>query len=223
METKFCSEKFKAILDNPKTTERDIHSFLKQYPYVVIKLFNISWNYYICVPEFRFGNDFRADFLILSADSGSWQAAFIELEGAHDEIMLKDKTPSKKLRIAQKQISQWDTFFRNHLSTVRHDLAKILKDKDIPALNKLAYYGGNASAEIENPTTNIFAKYHIVIGRRSKRYSDKDMESCPGFGYGEKIVTYDRLLDAIVEIEQNSFIADHEGYLRSNTSSKMSR
>lgn len=218
-----CSTKFREILDNPKTTERDVHSFLKQYPYLIIKLFNISWNYYICVPEFKFGNDYRADFLVLSADSGSWQAAFIELEGPHDDIMLKDETPSKKLRIAQKQIGQWEIFFRNHLSTVRHDLAKILKDKDIPALNKLARHGGKASAEIENPTTNIFAKYHIVIGRRSKRYSDKNMEPCPGFGYEEKIVTYDRLLDAIIEVESNSFIADHEGYLRCNTSSKMTR
>ena len=126
--------------------------------------------------------------MILSADSGGWRAAFIELEGLNDDIMLKDDTPSDKLRTAQNQIGQWDGFFRNHLNTVRHDLAKILKDKDVPALNQLAQQGGSAYAEIENSTTNIFAKYHIVIGRRGKRYSDKSKEPCPGFGYKETIV-----------------------------------
>jgi hypothetical protein len=134
--------------------------------------------------------------------------------------MLKDDTPSSRLRTAQKQIGQWEDFFRNHLNIVRHDLAKILKDKDVPALNKLGHQGGSAYAEIENPTTNIFAKYHIVIGRRGKRYSDKSKEPCPGFGYEETIVTYDRLIDAILEVERNPFVSDHEGYLRWDGSSE---
>lgn len=208
-------EEFKQLLDCSQTNERDVHAFLKQYQRVIIDVFNISGNYYICVPEFRFGNDFRADFLVLSADSGKWNAAFVELEGPHDAIMLKDETPSSRLRTAQKQISQWEDYFTNHTATVRHDIAKILKGRDdVPAFNKLARQNTSAFIELANPETWIKRNYHIVIGRRSGRYSDNTNEPCPGFGYGEQVVTYDRLLDKVKEIQYHPYISDAKSYLQ---------
>jgi len=205
---------FRRLLDDPKSTERDTHRFLKKYPRIIIDLFNASWNYYICVPEFRFGTDYRADFLVLSADSVVWHAVFIELEAPHDEIYLKNETPSEALRIAQKQIAQWETYFSNHIGTVRREIAKVLKNKDVGAQNKLGRLAVDAHIEIAHPDTSIWDKYHIVIGRRSMRYNEKTGEPVPGSGYGESIVTYDRLLDKLKAIEENPYLTNTEGYLK---------
>jgi len=80
------SAEFKKILDDPAATERDAQRFLKSFPMLMVRLFNVSWNYYLAVPEFSLGTDFRADFLILSADSCCWHTVFVELEGRRTPI-----------------------------------------------------------------------------------------------------------------------------------------
>jgi hypothetical protein len=61
---------FEALLDG-SPSERAVHDFLKRYPYIVRQSLNVqAWNSVHLQPEFSLGGNYRADFLILSQDSG---------------------------------------------------------------------------------------------------------------------------------------------------------
>ncbi|MBN1342839.1 MAG: DUF4263 domain-containing protein [Phycisphaerae bacterium] len=208
------SQRFRELIDDPKATERDVHSFLKAYPMIMIQLFNVSWNYYLAIPEFELGTDFRADFLVLSADSGAWHAVFVELKGPNDRIYLKDGSPSKKLRDAEKQIADWQKFCRARTDEVKHGLAKALKPRCVSAQNLLMGRGGYAHEEIELPGCFFHEQYKIVIGRRSSFADEPSTHAlAPGFGYGPQVSTYDRVLDFLVDHEQNRYIRQREDLL----------
>ncbi len=182
-----------AILDSSKG-ERSVHSFLKKYPEIVRTAFSMAWNANIEVPEFCFGNDWRADFLLLSADSGHWIATFIELEPPNSRLYLNNGTPSKTLRVAQRQINDWKEWIRLHESYLREQFSKILTKAGIGAQT-----GGvheKAGTEILDPRTVISFDFHIVIGRRHSLNAEEQFRRAREGVYwgGAEIATYDRLL-----------------------------
>lgn len=68
---------FEALLDS-FPNERAAQSFLKRYPYIVRQALNVqAWNSVHLQPEFSLGRNYRADFLILSEDSGGWHTVLI--------------------------------------------------------------------------------------------------------------------------------------------------
>jgi len=193
-------EKFKEILENGG--EREVHNFLKKHKDIIIKSFNIAWNYYICVSEFQFGNEYRADFLILSAHSGYWNAIFIELKPIDGRLYNKDGTQSKHLREAWKQIEDWEEWIRINEPTLRQEFAKILRKDKAPAIwpypipNYSKGYSSGAK-EIADMASNVHYFYHIVIGRRNKLTEEEQKRRAVSdiqWG-GPTIATYDRLLE----------------------------
>ncbi|MCH8968381.1 MAG: DUF4263 domain-containing protein [Planctomycetes bacterium] len=208
------SQTFKQLIDDPSSTERDVHRFLKRYPMLMVRLFNVSWNYYLCIPEFPLGNDYRADFLVLSADSGCWHAVFVELEGPNDVIYLKDGTPSKKLRGAQKQVEDWDKFCSNRAEEVKQQIARVLKPRGRCAQNRLMGCNGLARDEILHPDVFLHRQYKVVIGRRSS-FQDEPTHHMPspGAGYSPRVSTYDRVYDCLHSLESISRYQNLEKYL----------
>ncbi|MEQ1923817.1 MAG: Shedu anti-phage system protein SduA domain-containing protein, partial [Pyrinomonadaceae bacterium] len=141
-----------AILDSSKG-ERAVHSFLKEHAVIVRDSFSTAWNANIEVAEFCFGNDWRADFLLLCADSAKWTAIFIELEPPSSRLYLNNGTPSKALRVAQRQINDWKEWIRLHEPYLREHFSKILTNAGIGAQT-----GGvheKAGTEILDPRTVI--------------------------------------------------------------------
>jgi hypothetical protein len=181
---------------------------------LMVRLFNVSWNYYLVASEFRFGNDHRADFLVLSADSGRWHAVFIELEGPNDIIYLKDGLPSKKLRAAQKQVTDWEKFCRSRTDHVKQEIAKLLKPRKVRAQNRLMGQGGFSHDEILLPDVFLHDQYKIVIGRR-KSFADEPINHmpAPGHGYHPQVSSYDRIYDCLVDHEENRYIERLDEYL----------
>lgn len=178
-----------------QASERDVHAWLKAHPFIMMPLFGGSWNYYLVISEFSLGTDYKVDFVVISADSGSWRISFIELKGPRDRIFLKDGTPSKKLRQAQKQIVDWKIFFRNRQQVVRQEIAKYLRKYDVSAQNALMGSDASAAIEITNESTVIWDKYHIVIGRRANYLREPPNTLAGRSGYRDNISTYDRILD----------------------------
>lgn len=188
------------ILNSDKG-ERAVHGFLKEHQRLVIDAFNRAWNFHTCVPEFELGNDFRADFLILSAHSGHWYAIFIELKPYNTRLYNKDGTPTKFLRKAEKQIDDWREWVRINEQYLRHSFSKILEKENAPAIwphtipNFQKGYDSGAT-EIADIRSRVSYNYHIVIGRSStltpeerKRRANTSMQ----WG-GPEIATYDRFL-----------------------------
>ena len=195
------SAKLRRILDDPSATERDAQELLKSYPMLMVRLFNVSWNYYLAVPEFPLGTDFRADFLVVSADSGRWHAVFVELKGPNDRIYLKNGLPSKKLRAAQKQLEDWRKVVCGRTDEVKHEIAKVLKRRRVRAENKLMGRGGYAHDEILLPDVFLHAQYKIVIGRRSSFVDEPThhMPPHPVPGTTGMLSTYDRVYDYLID------------------------
>ena len=180
----------------------------------MVRLFNVSWNYYLAVPEFQLGTDHRADFLILSADSGRWHAVFVELEGPNDRIYLKNGLPSKQLRAAQKQLDDWQRFVCGRTDQIKQEIAKVLKPRLICAQNRLMSCGGYAHDEIVHPDVFLHHQYKIVIGRRSSFVNEPTHHMpAPGCGYSWQVSTYDRIYDFLADQEENKYVKELNRYL----------
>lgn len=199
---KDLKKKLLRVLDEAKN-EREVMPFIKQNSILIRNVFAKAWNFVHCVSEFKFGNNYISDFLILCADSGSWYAAFIEIESPRARIYLKDGTPSKTLRIAQRQISDWQNWIRKNEHYLRQSFSKLLREIDAPAFCKpsMHKYG---SAEILDPNIVIQFYYHIVIGRRHL-LSMEEQERRMASNYSRfdaPIATFDRLLDMAQRLDK---------------------
>lgn len=198
-------DEFKVLLE--RGGEREAHDFLKNHKDIIIKSFNVAWNYYTCISEFQLANNFRADFLILSAHSGYWHAIFVELEPVDTKLYNKDGTQSRRLRGAMKQIEDWKEWIRINEPFLRQEFAKILKRDNAPAIwpypiadYKKGYSSG--AKEIADMSSNVHYYYHIVIGRRNKLSEEEQKRRAANdlqWG-GPQIATYDRLLETTKRI-----------------------
>ena len=179
-----------------ETGERAIHAFLKKHPILVINSFSTAWNANLCESEFPLGNTWRADFLVLSANSGQWFATFIELETPKSRLYLNNGTPSKTLRIAQRQINDWKDWIQNHDSYIREQFSTILRKTSTGAQCGSASHE-KAETEILDLKTVIGYRFHIVIGRRKSLAVEEQYRRSreSEFWGGPEIATYDRLVD----------------------------
>jgi Shedu protein SduA, C-terminal len=186
---------FKEILESSKG-ERAAHSFLKKNKHLIVMAFNPAWNFYTCIPEFSMGRDFRSDFLILSAHSVHWYAIFIELKRVGDRLYLKNGTPSKALRGAQRQIYEWNEWIRLNEPYLRRSLAEILRSEGAPAMCSIAGKYADKATEISDMSTYLDFDFHVVIGRREAlNESEQRARVLDTTFSGPQIATYNRLLD----------------------------
>jgi len=183
------------LLDSAKG-ERQVHAYLKEHSDLIVRAFNQAWNAKHIVSEFKVGTDFRSDFLILSADSGSWHAIFIELESHSARLYAPDGRPSKALQVAQRQLAEWGAYAGRHEDVLRHQFSEILRPLNVGSQCSVAGTYGSAAEEIRDRHTVVHFHYHIVIGRsrnlsaEEQRYRQQDYQ-CWG---GMPIATYDRLI-----------------------------
>lgn len=176
--------------------ERHIHAYLKNHSDLILRAFNCAWNSKHIVSEFKVGTDFRSDFLILSADSGSWHAIFIELESHRARLYNPNGRATKALQVAQAQIAEWQDYVRRYENVLRHQFAEILRRLDVGSQCSVAGMFGSAAEEIESRRTVVHYDYHILIGRSrylSTAERERRQQDCQFWG-GMRIATYDRLI-----------------------------
>jgi len=182
--------------------ERDIQPILKKKQLIVRNALNVSaWNHVEVMSEFRFGSEFRADFLILSADSGSWHAVFIELKSHRVRAFTKAGVPTRSLSVALKQLDDWERWVDRFNANFRDTLSRNIKDKNIPAYCSRADRHTTAITEIVDPRVNIHTHYRVVIGRRDYLTADDQERRASYLKKGREIVTYDRLLDSARKLD----------------------
>jgi hypothetical protein len=209
------SEQFALLLCENSQNERKVHAFVKEYPGIIVGLFNEAWNFYACKPEFKVGTDFRSDFLLLSADSARWHATFIELKGANVPLFARDGRESKALQMARKQICDWRNYVHSYEQAIRHEFAKLLNnmDVDVPAQNSMLGTSVGADTELESVRTCISYRFLVVIAR-SMTLSREERNRYTSSNHSEDIVTYDRFLNYIKQKEGNQHVSDVKGCLR---------
>ena len=175
--------------------ERGVKPVLREYPLLLVTAFNPSWNFHRCLPEFRLGGDFVADYLILSADSGSWNALFVEAESPRAILFTKRGVPRSQCATGLRQLDDWERWLRQNGSLFRETLSKLLEAERVPAQCSRADVHTLAHTEMRDPRTVIRQEFILLIGRRES-LSQLDQERRAQFSAkGRQIATYDRLLD----------------------------
>lgn len=176
--------------------ERQLQPYLKKYPLLVRNTLNVwAWNYVECIPEYQFGADLRADFLVLSADSGAWNVVLVELKSHRMRPFTKSGIPSRSLNTAVRQLDDWERWLRRNEALFRSGLAKRLKPKRVPAQCSPADTHQWAHTELVDPRTVIHFHYRVVLGRRAHLSQDDQERRDSLYVKGRELLTYDRFLD----------------------------
>jgi hypothetical protein len=181
--------------------ERTIHAFLKRHPQLLVTAFNYGWNHIFLVPEFQLGTTLRADFVLFGGYSGGWSVRFIELEPVGARLYLKNGTPSKELRLAMTQISDWREYIRVNESALRGELSRVMVSKNIYQIRHrtISRYLEN---HMRDPEDSVEWHAHIVIGRRENLTADEQRRRTRGHSFIDaEIATYDRLIDIAEKLD----------------------
>lgn len=190
-------EKLSELLDSG-SNEREIHKFLKENPLIVRNTFATSWNYAEVFSEVWFGSDYRVDFLVLCANSGSWSAHMVELKTPTTRLYSSSGDESKELRLVKRQLEQRKTWIDSNASYFRKELSRLLTSDDPGAMCSSPDEHKLARTEVQDPHVVIWEKYHAVIGRVSSMSENEQRrrrEQMRSGGWGApEVVTYDRFL-----------------------------
>lgn len=182
--------------------EKELVPFLKNNSILIRNAFNRwAWNYVSVIPEFSLSDTFRVDFLIVSADSGSWGAIFVELKSHRKKIFNKNGTPSKDLNIGLRQLDERERWLKNNERIFREKLSTYFEKDKVPAYCSNASTHTNAFTEILDIKTYIDFKYAMVIGRREELNREDQGRRYSFRMKDREISTYDRLLDVANKLD----------------------
>ena len=193
-----------AILDDPDCGERKVHAFLKRHLDIVVGTFASSWNFAKAYSEVEFGAEYRADFVVLCADSGSWTAHVVELKSPRSRLYTQKGVKSKDLLLVERQLAQRAEWQRAFDASFREALAKRVHH-DVAAQCSHASSHSRAKSELRDPRTVIWFEAHAVVGRSSslsagERELRRQDELHHG-GRGTEVLTFDRLLQVAKRAE----------------------
>lgn len=178
--------------------ERALAPFLKNNILLLRNTLNVhAWNHIVCRPEFRLGNKYIVDYIVLSADSGCWHVVLVEVQSHRDKIFNKNGFMTKQLNEAQKQIQEWKIWIGQNEYSFRQDLSVLVKG--VPAQCSRVDIHTEAGAEIRDMQTVIEFTYKVLIGRRE--FLDQQSNQRRNQFVTFEIVTFDRLLDAAKRLD----------------------
>jgi len=183
--------------------ERDLQLFLKQNKVLVQNAYNAwAWNYVETLPEFDLGGEGRVDFLVLSADSGSWHATIVELKSHRDKSFTKRRTPTAALAEGLKQLDHRENWVRQNQHTFRRFLSRFFEQERVPAYCSHVDKHLMAFTEILDDRTYIDLRYQIVVGRRDSLTPELQLRRNDYKRKGHEISTYDRMVDVAKRLDQ---------------------
>ena len=207
-------ENLAALLDDGPN-ERNIHQYLKENPLIVRNAFATAWNYAEVFSEVPFGADFRADFLVLCANSGSWHCHIIELKKPTVKLYDSNGDESNDLRLVKRQLEQRKTWIDGNQHYFRKTLANLLEPDNPRAFCSSADEHVSALTEIKDTSTCVREWYHAVIGRSSvlsKIERDRRREQMLHCCWGSpEILTYDRFLEIARRLDERIKLTSRPG------------
>lgn len=178
------------------TGEQEVTAFLRKYPRA------LYWTF--CSPgghdcyafgEFPLGSQYKTDFILLNSYSGAWEAYFIELEPVDDPVFTKNRTPTKRVTTAIRQVDDWRDYVSRNLDYLRSEFVRWAKSRDLLAYSSGLEPSNYSGDKLADPQTVILTNFIIIVGRSSRL--TKEQRSLVGRvsnGHGCSIVTYDRIL-----------------------------
>lgn len=178
--------------------------FLKTHPEILLwSFFDVGGHGHYVIPEFGLGKSLRCDFVLMQSFSGGWHVRFVELEPVKDKLYNKDRTPTRRLRLAQKQIADWQHYEHVDGVSLRTQLAEAAMSKNCfkREFNDLEP-ASLSGRRLRDPKTYVRFYYHIVIGRRTTLTEiANELRASSSFHTEVEIASYDRLLDVAENLD----------------------
>jgi hypothetical protein len=198
------AQELETLIDS-STTERPIVQWLKQKENacilpLAVKMFPVGK---YALPEFRFGTDYRADFVVMGPFSGGFDIQFIEMEPPNVPLFTRAGIPAQRLAGALAQVRNWKSYVEKNRGIVLKELFK-LAEKEALLLRRWMNPKGSFSSRSPysplspwHPEAGFNWDYHIVIGRRTS-LSEEHLGKKAAFHNTDsvEVMTYDRLIDA---------------------------
>jgi hypothetical protein len=181
--------------------EQTVLEYLKRFQRPLWVAFARGWNCIVLIPEFRCGNQYRCDFLLVSAMSGATRATFIELEAPSACLYTRNGTESKELKRALRQVKDWHAWVDQHPHELREQIIRDLEQ--LPSIDRRVpkHRRDWLRAHLQESRIALLDDYVIVIGRRDDlRIEDNRRRSYEAKWTGHlEIATFDRLLEIGLE------------------------
>lgn len=196
----------KALIDSA-TTEREILRWLKQKEnaWILPPALKVAPFGKYAVPEFPFGTDYRADFVVMAPFSGGFDVQFIEMEPPNAPLFTQDGRPAARLAGALTQVRDWKMYVDRNRDTVLNELSKFAEKEEV-LFGRKSTILDSAGWPLYHPKALINWCYHIVIGRRASLSEEQLAKKAAFYQYERvEVMTYDRLIDAAKEMDKGCF------------------
>ncbi len=156
--TALCND-FKKLIDDSQTGEREILNFIRdKSAYHIIgsiqtNTYNFGHHGTFMFPEFKLGNTYQADYLIVGKNSDGYHFVFIEMESPYGNITIGSGDEGEVIRKGLNQVNDWDRWLDENYSSLAETFTKYKHPEyDLPE----EFY--------KLDKTRI--KYAVVAGRR---------------------------------------------------------
>lgn len=196
-------KEFYNLIHNSETKEQQILNFINHSPayFIIASIFNAAGfqfghhDAYI-FPEFRLGDKYRADYLLIGKGSGGYEFVFIELESPNGRIAIKSGDFGEVIRKGLNQLDDWVRWLPSN-QTLFFDYFNKVKGVNIETL----------PSEF---TEFDLSRYHYVViaGLRQDFDSHEKLRKHKReyFDSNIKLLHYDNLYDSSMELnERNTF------------------
>lgn len=196
------------------TGEREVHGFLKKFPALVrVALGKQDTGGYV-LSEFTIGGDHRADLVSIWPTSAWFHISFIELEPVDAPLFKKNGEPRKELNHAFHQIDAWRVLIERDRLHVIRKLASAAATKDLlyRRVREPEEVTCTAGLKFDDPRMAFSFDYFIFMGRRLG-LSETELNFKNQFqaNRGVHVATYDRLLDAVENLDILGWQYDQDG------------
>ena len=192
-------QELKELINDTSKTELDLKRFIqnKRAYFIIGSLLKRNYNFghhgaYV-FPEFRLGNDYVCDYLIVGDSSDGFKFVFVEMESINYSPKIRDDRFSDSLRKGINQIKDWQIWLEKNFNTL--DFRKYKSPiKELP------------EEFIKYISTRL--NFLIVCGKRAN-FSNKFRDLCRKEQKESNILilNHDNLLDSVDELLNSEFTA----------------
>ncbi|MFN5854878.1 MAG: Shedu anti-phage system protein SduA domain-containing protein [Pseudanabaenaceae cyanobacterium] len=187
-------EEFRCLLDSEDVKESDILRFIKNpdgKAYFIIasllRRYDFGHHEAFLFPEFKLGNSYRTDFLIVGRSSNGYEFVFVEIESPKGKITTRNGDLGEAFRKGISQIIDWKTWLDSNFSSLKETFNNAKKSEE--------------ALPDEFISMNSYRIHYVVIAGRRSDFHQKTYQLRRSLKRDNNclLLHYDNLIDDATE------------------------
>ncbi len=171
--------------------EHMIQKYLEEHPEILMaSIGTANWAYNYVLPQFRFGDDGVADFVVMTGQSDSYWIHIVELKLPEDLQFNKDGSYRKPLNKALSQVNLYRTWVEEHIDYFKELLLKRIAEIDSGFKESFDYI------------RRFVMCVDIIIGRRENLSIENRKITSSFYSNNASIISYDRLIETEKRLDE---------------------